>query len=118
MENVLGLGGPVTTIAITHLVALVVYTLSLWGSAKIIGDEAKFFDFLIIVAIAGVFGLILDLWEWAIDHETGIGGVISIVVLYVLLMRLMDISFLKALLICFIADCLREGLYRALLWLL
>ena len=116
MENVLGLGGPVTTIAIAHIVALLVYTLSLWGSAKIIGDEAKLLDFFIIVAIAGVFGLILDLLASAFLHDvTSLGAVISIVVLFVLLSRWM--GFLKALFICFIAHFLRLGLFNGLLWI-
>ena len=91
----------------SFVLGLLVYTLSLWISAKLLGDEGKFLEFLIIAAIAAVVGLI-----------PFFGGWISIVVFFCLLQRLMDIRLLKSIVICTLAFLLRFGLIQGLVWLM
>jgi|RhiMetdeSRZDD1v2_1073273.scaffolds.fasta_scaffold3358130_1 hypothetical protein len=79
-------------------VGLIIYSLSLWLGAKMIGDEGKWLEFLIIAAIASAVSLI-----------PYFGGLISILVFFILLNKLMDIDVLKGIVICALAFCFRLG---------
>jgi len=93
----------VAEFVLPFVVGLAVYSFSLWIAARILGDEGRFLEFLVISAIASVVGLI-----------PGFGGILSLVVFFVLLSKFMDIELLKAILICAMAFVIRFGVIQLL----